>query len=259
MALADEFQAFVFDLDGVLWHGEKPVQGADKAVGRLRSIGKRILFLTNNDSKSRDEYVAKLARTSIPAALEEVITSGYVTAEYLKKKHGPSRVYVIGSSGLKRELALAGHKIVRERPDYVVVGMDEGFTYDKLKKAFAFIRYDGAGFIAMNGDRTANREDRLVPVAGAIAASIAYAANRKPYVCGKPGKPMAKMMLGRLGVPPNEALMVGDSIESDIAFGLKAGLKTALVLSGVTSREDALASAIKPDYVLESVKALINP
>lgn len=258
MTLSDDFQGFIFDLDGVIWSGETLINGVDEAIKKLRKQGKTILFLTNNASKSRREYAEKLSGFGINASVSEIVTSGHVTAEYLKKKYGGSKIFVVGMNGLREELKLSGHSIVLEDPDFVVVGMDESFTYEKLNKAFELIHYGNARLIAANDDRVAVRGEKLVPVAGSILASIEHATGVKALVCGKPYEPMIDFILGKVGLPKNKVLMVGDNLETDIAFGQQAGVKTALVLTGMHSRADARKSKVKPDYILNNTGELLK-
>lgn len=258
MTLADDFQGFIFDLDGVIWSGEKLIPCADEAIKQLRKQGKTILFLTNNASKSRGVYAEKLSGFGINVSVGEIVTSGHVTAEYLTEKFGDSKIFVIGMNGLREELKLSGHSIVLEDPDFVVVGMDESFTYEKLNKVFDFIHYGNARLIAANDDRVAVRGEKLVPVAGSILASIEHATGVKARVCGKPYEPMIDFVLGKIGLPKNKVLMVGDNLDTDIAFGQRAGVKTALVLTGIHSRADARKSRVKPDYIINNLGELLK-
>lgn len=257
MDYAKKFSGFVFDLDGVIWHGENIIYGAGEVLERLSSEGKKTLFITNNASKSRRQVADKLKKMGVSAGIGDVITSGYVTAEYIKEKHGPSRLYVVGMEGLTEELELAGHELVDEEADFVVVGMDENFSYDKLLKAFAKIHYGGAGFILADDDDVAPREGMLVPVAGSISASIEYATKVKPEVMGKPHKPMGDLTLRKLSILPDDCLLVGDNLDTDIRAGKNWGMKTALVLTGVSGKNGLDGSDVKPDYILSDVSEIL--
>ncbi|MFH1789052.1 MAG: HAD-IIA family hydrolase [Candidatus Altiarchaeota archaeon] len=258
MMLADEFQGFIFDLDGVIWKGATLIPGADETVKKIRELGKTVLFLTNNASKSRSQYSKKLASMRIKADVDEIITSGSVTAQYLTEKHGKARVYVVGMDGLREELSLAGHVLVDVDPEFVVVGMDESFTYDKLLKAFRFVHYGGALLVATNNDVIADRDDGLVPIAGSILASIERATGVYAEVCGKPYGPMIDFISQRVGSPKDEVLMVGDNLDTDIAFGRAAGFKTAFVLTGVHSKKDAQKMNSNPDYIINNITGLVR-
>ena len=259
MRLIDDFEGFVFDFDGVLWLGNKLVPGADRVVNMIRESGKKIVFLTNNASRSREDYVVKLEGFGIEAFSQEVVTSGSIAGEHILNAFGPSRIYVVGMSGLVSELSGFGHRVVEKDPGFVVVGMDESFSYEKLEKAFHFVHYDGARLIAANDDRVAVRDDFLVPVAGSILSSIEVACNVKAEVMGKPYKPSIEVVASKLDLKPESVLVVGDSLSSDIAFGAGAGFKTCLVLSGVDGEKDLASSDVNPDFVLSDVSKLINP
>lgn len=246
----------VFDMDGVLFRMDDPLPGAADAVRRVRSRGERVFFLTNNSSKSRDEYVSKLARFDIPSTPDEIITSAYATALMFQEtgQSGKS-VFVVGEAGLKRELEDAGMRIVEdveaEQPDFVVAGWDRQFTYAKLTAAQqAILR--GAAFIATNRDKTyPDSGGRILPGGGAIVAAIEICTGVVPRTIGKPERYTLEIILNLAGARPEECLVIGDRLDTDIAIGKAVGTRTALVLTGVSTREDAAAASPewKPDVI----------
>jgi len=249
------FNGVIMDLDGVLWKGENVVKGAPEKVNELKNKGIKVVFLTNNASKSRKNYLEKLWRLGFDASVDEIITSGYATAKYIRESYGESKVYAIGMDGLTNELALERHKLVDSNADVVAVGMDENFTYEKLKKGFKNIR-NGAHLVACNDDAVGPREDDLVPAAGAIVKALEYCANVKAEVVGKPNKPIMDITLKKLGLRPDECVMVGDSIKTDIIAGKNFGLKTALLRSRLSDFESADSMEVAPDFVLNDISEI---
>lgn len=247
-------QSLVLDIDGTLVRGEKPIPGASETVGRLQQVGFDLCLLSNNPTRPPDHYAAKLAESGFEITADEVVTCGLVTADYLAAEHADDLLFVVGETGL---LTLLNERDLRvtEDPDaaeVVVVSIDREFTYDKLREALWAL--DGAKFVATDPDRTIPVEGRLVPGSGAIVAAVAGTADREPDVLvGKPAEPTVEAVLPRLAGDPEDCLVVGDRLDTDIAFGERAGMQTALVLSGVTTRDDVAESDIDPDYVLDSL------
>ncbi|MFQ6105945.1 MAG: HAD-IIA family hydrolase [Candidatus Hydrothermarchaeaceae archaeon] len=244
-------RCFVVDLDGVVYKGSEVIPGADRKIAKLREKGK-LFFLTNNSSQSRASYVKKLEGFGIPAIEEEIITSGYVAARYVKSKYRSPKVFLVGEEGLREEMELQGIKSCWSKCDAVVVGIDRKLNYAKIALAMKMIR-SGAEFIATNKDNTLITESGQLPGAGAVVSAIETASQREPTVVGKPSRIMAETILGISGVKPEEILVIGDRLETDIAMGKNAGMKTALVLTGYAKKEDIASSKFKPDYVLDAL------
>ncbi len=246
----------VFDMDGVLFRMDDPLPGASEAVRKLRERGEGVYFLTNNSSKSRHEYVAKLARFGIPSTPDEIMTSAYATAQMFAETGETGKgVFVVGEQGLKQELAAGGMRIVEdvaiEQPDYVVAGWDRGFTYVKLASAHTAIT-NGATFIATNRDKTyPDSGGRTLPGGGAIVSAIETCTGVVPRTIGKPEPYTLEIILRRAGVSAGDCLVIGDRLDTDIAIGKAVGARTALVLTGVSTRAEAAASpdAWNPDYI----------
>jgi len=261
---ADAFPAatvYVFDLDGVLYLGSTPIPHAADAVRRLQDAGKAVYFLTNNSAQTRADYRAKMARVNgLEVAESAIFTSAYATALYLKQRGAEGRsAFVIGEAGLAAELRDSAGLVVVTRPDavdcqdidFVVVGIDRQFSYDKLRFAHAAITRGHAQFLATNRDATLPTEDGEVPGGGSLVAALAAATGREPVNLGKPEPHGYEAILAAAGVTAPESVMVGDRLDTDIAVGRRAGAHTALVLTGVTS--PAQAQAAPPEWRPERI------
>ncbi len=255
-----EFKAAIFDLDGCLYRGDTPIEGASKALEELRRMGLKIMFLTNNATKTIEEYTAKLNRIGIKCQKEEVLTSGLATSIYLAEKYGSVKVLPVGGKALEEELKRMGHTVLNLRENYeaefVVACLDFNFNYEKLKNACQAI-YRGAKFIATNTDPTVPVENQLIPGAGAIVAAISKATGRRPLIVGKPSRIIMEIALEKLGVKGCETVVVGDRLDTDVRAGWKIKALTVLVLTGATSLRDLERwSGVKPNLVLKSVGEL---
>lgn len=254
---------FIFDMDGVLYRGSEPVPYAAQAIARLRAAGHTVRFLTNNAARPRPKYVPLLDHLGIPVTVEDVITSAYATALHFNAQgwNGCS-VYVVGEDGVRDELvAVAGCRLLdsdAEKADAVVVGVDRKFTYDKMRIAQQHL-LAGAHFICTNRDPTFPVENgRVVPGAGSVVAAVATAAGRDPFNIGKPN-PYSIELLARLTDHDiKDTVVIGDRLDTDIAAGMAAGAETVLVLTGVTTKEeaDALMPASRPDLTLPDLSHL---
>ena len=240
---------YVFDLDGVLYLGDTAIAYAADAVTRLRTAGKHVYFLTNNSGRTRADYRQKLAQVNgLDVPEETIFTSAYATALYLKQRGAAGRsVFVIGEPGLAAELAASGGLIPITQPDsvdfndidYVVVGIDRKFTYDKLRFAHAAIMRGHAQFIATNRDATFPMETGEIPGGGSLVAALATATGREPVTIGKPETHAYEAILAAAKVTAADSVMIGDRLDTDIAVGRRSGAFTVLVLTGVTSSDQA--------------------
>jgi 4-nitrophenyl phosphatase len=251
-------KAVVLDMDGVLWRGDQPLPGLKDFFQFLTDRGIRFSLATNNSRRTQIEYVAKLARFGVEHVKEShIMTSGIATASYMQTVYPPhSLVYVIGGSGLRFELQKAGFVLGDENVRAVVVGIDLEFNYLKAKMATRLLR-EGADFIATNADRTLPLEDGLAPGAGSLVALLQTASDRHPLVIGKPNRAMFEAVLRQMGSLAEETLMIGDRLNTDIEGAYHAGLKTALVLTGVSTREEAAAYPVKPNAIFENLPDLM--
>jgi 4-nitrophenyl phosphatase len=253
----------IFDLDGVIYLGDTPIPGAIEALHALVAAGHRLFFLTNNSTRTRQTYADKISRMSYPARADQVMTSAYATGLYLQSLGAAGKsVYVVGEGGLREEMHLAGLRVLTEDDplgaDYVVAGLDRDLTYAKLRRAHAEITEHGATFIATNRDATFPMEHGEIPGGGAIVAPIECSTGVKGFTVGKPEPHTWLRILDLAGVPPHGALMVGDRSETDILGAKKIGLRTALVLTGVTTPEMAenLSEEARPEFLIPAVADL---
>jgi HAD superfamily hydrolase (TIGR01457 family) len=260
MRLADRYRAFLLDLDGVLYRGDRPVAGATEAVAGLRESGKRIVFLTNNSSRTPEQVAAKLAAVGIEASADEVVTSALSTAAMLARSgDGRPSAYVVGQDGIRTALAEAGIEVLDGEPrsaDYVVVGWDGSVSYERLRVAAVLVRR-GARLVATNDDPAYPAPGgELWPGAGAILAAVETASGGRATVVGKPHRPLFEAALERAGT--TRALMVGDRIDTDIAGAAGAGLDSVLVLSGASDRADLLEGDALPTAVLPGLAGILE-
>lgn len=254
------YRAYLVDLDGTVYLGERLVPGAGEAIAALRAAGRRICFLSNKPLQSRADYAAKLARLGVPATPEDVVNSSYVLARYLAREAPGARCFVIGEPPLVAELRAAGLAPVEDaRVDYVVVAFDRTFDYHKLNVALQAVTRHGARLIGTNPDRTCPVEGGEIPdAAGMIGAVEGVTGRRVDPVVGKPSRITLDVALERLGVAPDECAVVGDRLETDIAMGRAAGLPTILVLTGVTRPDDPAILRWRPDHVVGSLADLVD-
>ena len=256
--IADRYDAFLFDLDGVLYRGAEPIDGAAETLATLRSLGKGLAFLTNNSSRTPEAIAAHLTGMGIRAAPEEVETSALATATLLRGRAVAS-AYVLGEEGLRTALVAAGVTVVdggAAAAETVVVGWDRGFDYAELAAASVLIQR-GASLVASNADASYSVEDGLVlPGAGAILAAIQTAAGVSAEVVGKPNAPIFRTALDRAG--GGRPLVIGDRLDTDIEGARRLGWDSLLVLTGITGRADLAATTVTPTYVAERLGELVE-
>ncbi len=261
---------FIFDLDGTVYLGEKALPGAVECIAGLRRLGKSILFISNKPLEPASAYADKLSRLGIPASEDDIITSAYVLGYHLSHTHPEFRLYVVGEPNLIAELRGHGLNIVDgfyEQDaksvidpagiDAVVVAFDRTLDYRKLNTAYqALVR--GARFFSTNADKICPMPGGGIPDAGATIAALEHISGRKvELVAGKPSMLVMQVASQRLGLPPGRIMMVGDRLETDIYMGQQSGMRTAVVLTGVTGRQDIQGMAHPPDYVLENLGELL--
>ncbi|KAF9233830.1 HAD-like domain-containing protein [Melanogaster broomeanus] len=278
-ALLDKYDTWMFDCDGVLWHGDRPIDGAVEVLDILRKRGKRLLFVTNNASKSRRSYKGKFDQLGVEARVDEIYGSAYAAAVYISSvmklpKH--KKVYVIGMSGIEEELREEGVAFLggTDPADNtlepfslanftldtdvaaVLCGLDLKINYTKISKAFQYLtRNPGCQFLATNDDSTFPSADGLLPGAGSISAPLRFALERDPISIGKPAR-QCWTAFRQIHFDPGRTIMIGDRLNTDILFGQGGGLATLLVLTGITLKEDITgpnASPIVPTYVTQSI------
>ncbi len=245
------FKAYVIDLDGVVYKGEALIANPD-VINEIMNTAE-VIFLTNNSTVSRRMCEKKLRKFGIKADRSNIITSSYLASVYIKSRDRNAKVFCVGERGLVEEIKNAGLKLCNENCNFVVAGLDRNLTYEKLSKAMEFI-LKGAEFIATNKDRTLIMERGVLPGAGAVVAFLEYSTRKKAKVVGKPSDVAANILIDMLKkYKKKDVLLVGDRLETDIAFGKKIGIKTALVLTGVSRENEIKNSNIKPDYIIKSL------
>jgi 4-nitrophenyl phosphatase len=252
-----ELRGFLIDLDGVVYTGEEVIPGAPEFFRLLRRRAVPFLLITNNSSRRAEQFAARLAGMGIEVEPAEILTSAQATAEHLAGVAPPgSTAFVIGEEGLRSCLEARGFRLIDEASaDFVVVGLDRSFDYRKLTTAVRAVA-GGARFVGSNPDVTLPMEDGLVPGAGSFQAAISAATGVEPLIVGKPELPMLRLGSRLLGCQPSQVAVVGDRLDTDIAGGLRAGMTTILVLSGIVDAATAEASPIEPDYVLRDLAEL---
>lgn len=254
------FKGYIFDLDGTIYLGERAIPGAPETIAELRAGGARVVFLSNKPIEAASTYAAKLTKLGIPTSTDDVLNSSIVLARYLARTAPDARVYLIGEEPLAHELRIRNIQMVEDplQATFVVASWDRQFTYKKLNDALQAIRH-GAHFIATHPDRTCPVEGgEVADVGGMIGAIEGVTGKRVELVTGKPSPVTLQEALNLLGLPREDCIMVGDRLETDVRMGKEAGMAAAVVLTGVTRREDLPASSVKPDYVLGSVAELVS-
>ncbi len=254
-------KAFIFDMDGVLYRGRAPLPGVADLFNALTLRGIPFLLATNNSMATPASYVLRMAEMNVEVTEAQIQTSATATRDYLLGEIDPaSRILIVGMPALAEQIFTGtSFQAVTEDPDEhidaVVVGLDLEFTYARLRRASDAIR-EGAKYVATNADATLPHETGMQPGAGSVVAALSTASGKSPIVVGKPETLMMLKGIEQLGVRPEEAVMVGDRLDTDIVSGHRAGLKTALVLTGVSQRPDLAHAEILPDYVFADLPAL---
>jgi 4-nitrophenyl phosphatase len=251
-----QLDGLIIDMDGVLWRGPKPMPGLGAFFDALQRRAIPYVLATNNSTSSIEQYVHKLAGFGLQVPPEHIVTSAYATADYLlgETERG-TPVYMIGEEGLAAALQSRGFRLTADDARFVVAGLDRELTYDKLAIAMQLIG-NGARFIGTNADRTLPTPDGLRPGAGTVLAAITAASGVDPFIIGKPEPLMIRQALDILDTPPDRTAIVGDRLETDILAGKRTGIRTILVLSGVTRREQLGESDVQPDWILDDIRAL---
>jgi HAD superfamily hydrolase (TIGR01450 family) len=261
MALADQFDGLLIDLDGVVWIGRDPVPGSAEALAALLEAGKKIVFVTNNPGRHPAAYAERLRGMGVAVGKERIVTAGMVTARLAAEAAGPGgSAFVIGAATLKEMVTAAGAALpegdAARDADVVVVSGHRGFDYEELLIATLALQR-GAALVATSHDPTMPMPGGEWPGTGSILAAVETASGRRAEIGGKPESHLFEMALAAIGGTGRVA-MVGDRISSDVDGGREAGLVTVLVLSGTSSREDAEAAEPPPDYVVENLAALLR-
>ncbi len=254
-----EKRLFLLDLDGTLYLGDTLFDAAPALLSHIRQRGGRYLFLTNNSSRGVGAYVDKLRRLGIDAQADDFLTSVDATVRYLRQTHADDLLYAFGTHSFRAQLEDAGLHITNRLSDEIrglVIGFDTELTFQKLEDACILLGR-GVDYIATNPDWVCPTPYGYVPDCGSVCDMLRRATGRSPVVIGKPQPEMALLAMERAGLAPAQTLLIGDRLYTDIACGIHAGIDTALVLSGETSRSDLTADQPGPTWVFDDIGALL--
>jgi arabinose operon protein AraL len=267
-----KIDGYIFDLDGTIYTGDDALPGAVQLITKLRQRGKKTLFVSNKPLEPRQAYADKLTRLGIPTPPNDVLTSATILGRYLIQNLPGLNLYVIGEESLRAELRNYGLKVISELYeqdptqvmdtrgiiDAVVVAFDRTLDYRKINTAYQAL-VQGARFFATNGDKACPMPEGTIPDAGATIAALEYLSGRKvELIAGKPSPLILEVALKRLELPAGKCMLVGDRLETDIRMGVEAGMKTALVLTGVSSRLDLDTTNYHPDIILNDLSEMLK-
>ncbi|XP_005097998.1 glycerol-3-phosphate phosphatase isoform X1 [Aplysia californica] len=257
--LIENVDTFLFDCDGVLWDGHGMIEGSLETLLKLKELGKKVFYVTNNSSKSRQHYLDRCKQLGFPAEKEEIVCTAYIAAAYLKKIQFEGTVYLIGKpDSLGEELSQVGIKYVGTGPDpvegvvedwlkmsvnpevkCVLVGFDPHISYMKIMKAATYLKNPNCLYLATNEDANLPAKgDVIVPGTGCMVVTVTHAAKRSPEIMGKPEAHMFEVLQQAHGLDPSRCLMVGDSLTTDMKFAKNCGMRSLLVLSGIATLEE---------------------
>jgi NagD protein len=248
---------FIIDMDGVIYHGNKLLPGVTDFLEWLEKSGKKYLFLTNSSERTPKELHEKLKRLGINVSEEHFYTSALATASFLSNQKPNGSAYVIGDAGLIHALYSVGYSINNVNPDYVVVGDTHSYNFEKIELAVNLV-IKGSKLIGTNPDVSGPVEVGITPSTKALIAPIEIASGKKAYYVGKPNPLMMRSALKRLGVKREDAIVIGDRMDTDIRCGLESEIDTLLVLSGITSVAEIDQFPYRPRYVLNGVIDLVS-
>lgn len=253
----NEKKGFICDMDGVIYHGNRLLPGAKEFVDWLQREEKEYLFLTNNSGMTQKELQQKLLRMGLDVPEEHFYTSALATAEFLKAQAPGCSVYALGEAGLLNALYDAGLTMNDVNPDYVVIGEGKSYSLDTLTKAVNLVR-KGAKLIGANSDVSGPIENGIAPACRALIAPIEMATGKHAYFCGKPNPLMMRTGLRLLGCHSEEAVIIGDRMDTDIVAGTESGVVTVLVLSGISDENTPSQYAYQPTVILPGVGDIVK-
>lgn len=259
-AYVQKFKLYLFDMDGTLYLGERLYDFTIELLDTIRKTGGTYLFMTNNSSKSVNDYVKKLKKLGIEATRDDFMTSSQATAYYLHKHHEGKKLYVCGTESLKEELRMEGFTVTTnlEEVECIVMGFDTELTFQKLHDvSYLLLTQPDLPYIATNPDLVCPTEFGSVPDCGSICTGIKNATGKEPIVIGKPSPLMPQLAMEKQGIAKDETCVVGDRIYTDVKSGLNAGITGILVLSGETTVEILKQSQDKPHFVLQDAGEIL--
>jgi len=249
--------SWLTDMDGVLVHEGKALDGAAELIRQWQDAGTPFLVLTNNSIYTPRDLSARLRAGGLDVPEDRIWTSALATADFLKSQNASGTAYVIGESGLTQALHDIGYVQTDVNPDYVVLGETRNFSFENLTKAIRLINA-GARFIATNPDATGPSAEGVLPATGAVAALITKATGKDPYIVGKPNPMMFRSAMRKIGAHSQSTGMIGDRMDTDVVAGIEAGLHTVLVLTGIADEAEIQKYPFRPTEILMSVADLVK-
>src|SRR3954454_1242335 len=250
-------ECWLTDMDGVIVHEDQALPGAADFLQRLVDRERRFLVLTNNSIFTPRDLAARLARSGLVVPESAIWTSALATAQFLDTQRPEGSAYVIGEAGLTTALHEAGYTLTDNDPDYVVLGETRNYSFESITRAIRLVN-DGARFICTNPDATGPSLEGALPAAGSVAALITKATGVEPYFVGKPNPLMMREALNQIEAHSETTAMIGDRMDTDVLCGIEAGLRTYLVLTGVTKADEVERFPYRPSRVVASVADLIS-
>lgn len=248
---------YLFDIDGTLLLGDKVIDGCKEIIEEINKQGKKYIFVTNNSTKTAQEYVEKFGNIGIETKEENFITALTATISYLNKNFKGKKIFLLGTKSLKEELERNDIIVTDKYEEDIccaVASFDVELTYKKLEDMCKVLRNDSVTYLATNPDMVCPIENGYIPDCGSICSMIENAVNRKPIFIGKPNTLMIDMSLKETNTNKEEAIIIGDRLNTDILCGLNSGIDTAAVFTGETNEEEIKASKYKPNHIFNSVK-----
>jgi len=250
-------ECWLTDMDGVLVREDRAIPGAAELIAHWADTGQPYLVLTNNSIFTARDLSARLAASGLNVPEERIWTSALATAAFLHQQKPGGSAFVIGEAGILTALHDAGFVMTETDPDFVVVGETRNYSFEAITKAIRLINA-GSRFISTNPDATGPSPEGPLPATGAINALITKATGKQPYIVGKPNPMMFRSALNKIGAHSHNTAMIGDRMDTDVVAGMEAGLRTFLVLTGITQREDIKRYPFRPNHVLSSVADLVD-
>ncbi|NLD27032.1 MAG: HAD-IIA family hydrolase [Acholeplasmataceae bacterium] len=251
-------ELYLLDMDGTIYLENELIPGAAEFIAKLIDQKKNYVFLTNNSSVNKQNYLDKLQGLNIPCTEKNLFSSGMATGIFLKTQRPKSKVYLVGTKHLRSELLGYGVELTEDKPDIVLVGFDRELTYEKVELACRFLD-QGAEFLATNADFLYPlKGNRFIPDCASICQMLTNATGKKPFFIGKPNPYMIDLLAEEFHLSKDRIAIIGDRLYTDIASGINAGIVTICVLSGESSQSDVDSSPFHPDYVFSSVAQLHN-
>ena len=255
--MASAIENYLIDMDGVLVREEQAIPGADRFIRALQEAGRRFLILTNNSVYTPRDLAVRLETSGLHVPADSIWTAALATARFLQEQRPGGSAYVIGEAGLTTALHEVGYVLAERDPDYVVLGETRSYSFERITRGIRLIS-DGARFIAANPDVTGPSPDGILPATGSVAALISKATGVEPYYVGKPNPLMMREALRAIEAHSEATAMIGDRMDTDVVAGIEAGLRTILVLSGISTRDTAERFPYRPSQIVDSVADLVD-